>query len=223
MAENAAGESKLEAFLAAAKEKGASDDVLARLLQERGWPEKEILKAFGGYYERLTGQAIPARTGGLGEAAKEAFLYLLSFSTLGVWATALGGLVFRYLDRWFPDPVAAERFADPIHEISTSLASVIVAYPVYLLVMRLIMRDLAEYPEKHESGIRRWLTYIALFIAAGIVIGDLIAFLAFFLRGELTARFALKMITVLVIAGGVFWYYLGWMGEAREACDGGNE
>jgi Domain of unknown function (DUF5671) len=57
--------------------------------------------------------------------------------------------------------------------------------------------------------VRKWLTYIALLIAAGVVIGDLITFLSYFLKSELTARFVLKVATVLVIAGAVFWYYLG--------------
>jgi high-affinity Fe2+/Pb2+ permease len=56
--------------------------------------------------------------------------------------------------------------------------------------------------------VRRWLTYIALLIAAGTVIGDLIAFLTYFLQGDLTARFVLKVLTVLIVAGSVFWYYL---------------
>ena len=64
-------------------------------------------------------------------------------------------------------------------------------------------------PEKLESGIRKWLTYIALLIAAGTVIGDLITFLTFFLQGELTTRFVLKVLTVVAIAGSIFWYYLG--------------
>ena len=82
-----------------------------------------------------------------------------------------------------------------------------VAFPVYLLTQRLIAREIAP--------IRKWLTYIALLIAAGIVIGDLIAFVSYFLSGELTMRFVLKVATVLLIAGGVFWYYLGSLRPAR--------
>jgi hypothetical protein len=37
----------------------------------------------------------------------------------------------------------------------------------------------------------------------------LITFLTFFLRGELTSRFVAKVAVVLVIAGGVYWYYVG--------------
>ena len=75
--------------------------------------------------------------------------------------------------------------------------------------MRYITRQLDTHPEKLESAVRKWLTYIALLIAAGIVVGDLITFLTYFLRGELTARFVAKVLTALVIAGGVFWYYTG--------------
>ena len=46
------------------------------------------------------------------------------------------------------------------------------------------------------------------------MVGDLIAFLTYFLRGELTARFVAKVATVLLIAGGVFWYYLSSLRKA---------
>ncbi len=199
---------QLAAFLEAAKANGASEEFLVRLLERRGWPEKKIYQALGGFYERLTGVAIPSRAGGAGENAKDTFLYLLSFSALGTWAIGLGTLLFTLLDLWLPEPGVLRRSGDPFYSISGSLASVIVAFPVYLVVMRFILRDLAARPEKYESGVRKWLTYIALFLASGIVIGDLTAFLAFFLRGDLTVRFVLKVLAVLLIAGGIFWYYL---------------
>jgi len=38
--------------------------------------------------------------------------------------------------------------------------------------------------------------------------------LTYFLRGELTARFVAKVATVLLIAGGVLWYYFGSLRKA---------
>ena len=87
--------------------------------------------------------------------------------------------------------------------MADALACVIIAFPVYLWVTRSILRELQLHPEKLESSVRKWLTYIALLIAAGIVVGDLITFLTYFLRGELTARFVAKVAAVLLIAGGV--------------------
>ena len=96
------------------------------------------------------------------------------------------------------------------------MASLIIAYPVYLLIMRMLIRGVQTSPEKLDSGVRKWLTYIALLIASSTVIGDLITFLSHFLRGELTTHFVLRVLTVFVIAGGVFWYYLLWLEKPPE-------
>ena len=66
-----------------------------------------------------------------------------------------------------------------------------------------VMRD----PIKRASKIRRWLTYMTLFITAGFIIGDLIALVNNLLGGGLTWRFVLKVLTVAIIAGAVFGYY----------------
>jgi Domain of unknown function (DUF5671) len=199
----------LQAFLGAAKAKGASDDSLAGLLREQGWAAKDIYAAFGRYYEGLTGLPVPVRGGGTGEAARDAFLYLLAFSTLATWTTSLASLMFTFIDRWFLDPVAQQPFLNARNTISHEMACIVVAFPIFLFVTRFILREVERHPDKLESSVRRWLTYIALLIAAGVGIGDLITSLTFFFEGELTIRFALKALTVMVIAGGVFWYYLG--------------
>jgi hypothetical protein len=198
----------LHAFIEASKTKGAADEFLVNLLREQGWAAKDIYAAIGRYYQSLTGLAVPVRTGGAGEAARDAFLYLLAFSTLGTWTIALGSLMSTYIDRWFPDPLARQPIFAPF-DVSGEMACIIVGFPIFLFVMRFILREVETRPEKLESGIRKWLTYIALLIAAGTVIGDLITFLTFFLQGELTTRFVLKALDVVVIAGTVFWYYLG--------------
>jgi hypothetical protein len=213
--EQSARSERLSAFIEAAKTKGAADDFLFDLLRQEGWAAKDIYAAFGRYYETLTGLPVPARAGGPAEAARDAFLYLLAFSTLGTWTTALGSLLFTFINRWFPDPLARQ-VPESRYATSSEMACIIVAFPVFLLVMRFILREVESRPDKLESGVRRWLTYIALLIAAGILIGDLITFLTYFLQGELTARFVLKVLAVLTIAGGVFWYYLGSLQKSTE-------
>jgi len=103
------------------------------------------------------------------------------------------------------------------------MASIIVAFPIYLFVMRLIIREVRNDPEKLESPVRKWLTYIALLIAAAVMIGDLVTVLEYFLRGEFTSRFIAKAVTVIVISGAVFWYYMGELkrsaSEARNALE----
>ncbi len=70
---------------------------------------------------------------------------------------------------------------------------------------RLIARDIAADPNKRYSKVRRWLTYLTLFFASGIIIGDVITLLYNLLGGEITIRFLLKALVVAFIAGTVFW------------------
>ena len=58
------------------------------------------------------------------------------------------------------------------------------------------------------SAVRRWLTYLTLFVAAAVLVGDMIALVYNLLGGELTLRFVLKVLVAAVIAGTIFGYYL---------------
>jgi Domain of unknown function (DUF5671) len=211
----------LQEFLEAAKRQGASDESLVALLRGRGWPEDDVYRALADHYEKQSGVRVPPykRSG----SAKDAFLYLLSFAMLATWTIGLGSVMFTLIDRWIRDPLspANNYYSGGYYQIADSLACMIVAFPIYLLTMRSILREVGLHPEKLESPVRKWLTYIALLIAAGVVVGDLITFLTYFLRGELTGRFMAKTSVVLVLAGGVFWYYLGSLqkgaGAARKA------
>jgi hypothetical protein len=146
--------------------------------------------------------------------------YLLIFSTLSVWTLALGCLAFSLIDRWFADPLF-RRYGETFstHTVTTSLAAMMVAFPLYLLVSRVVLREAAADPDKLDSGIRKWLTYMALVIAASVFMGDLITALAYLLRGELTSRFLARSLVVLVLSSGVFWYYFGGLRKMETAAD----
>lgn len=205
---------QLLGFIEAAKSKGASDDSLVGLLKGQGWPEDAVYAALAAHYQKLTGLNVPTRKRS-GAAAKDAFYYLLAFSTLATWTIGFGSLMFTLIENWIADPLARSsygytNYADYSNSVlASSIASILVAFPIYLFVMRLIIRDARRDPEKLDSGVRKWLTYIALLIAAGVMIGDLVTVLEFFLRGEFTSRFLAKAGTVIVISGAVLWYYLG--------------
>lgn len=211
----------LRRFVAAAKGAGASDELIVALLVRRGWSSEEAYGALEAYWVETTGIPLPIREG-TGESARDAFLYLLAFSTLATWATALGSLLFQLIDYRFPNSVASGFGANLRSALTWQIASIAVAFPIYLLVARVIFRETAGEPERLKSGVRRWLTWIALLITAGAIIGDLITFVNSFLTGDLTVRFVLKSVVVFVIAGAIFSYYLRalrWTGAgdlARE-------
>ena len=198
---------QLTPFIEAAKSKGISDEYLTAMLVQQGWPKAEVFQIIGAYWEQATGMAVPERAGSA-ESSRDTFLYLLSFATLATWASAFGSLMFRFIEYWVPDPVIAVHRYNLRGALTWQMASMAVAFPIFLLVMRTILREAGNQPERLKSGMRKWLTYIALFLTAGGVIGDLICFLDYFLTGELTARFVLKVTAVLIICGAIFFYYL---------------
>jgi uncharacterized protein DUF5671 len=199
---------RLVEFVRAAKARSVPDDSLAAMLRNAGWPERRIAAALTAYYEGEVGLAVPER-GGRAEYAREAFFYLVAFVTLAIWAVAFGHLLYALIDRAFADPLNARYAGSFRDEVSADLAGMIVAFPIYLFVQRAIGRSLAARPENADSGVRMWLIYLALVITTCIALGDVVWFLATFLRAALTAAFVLKSLVVLGIAGGVLWYYLG--------------
>lgn len=199
--------SQLLEYITESKAHGASDEFLAALLTRRGWPVDDVYRALGECWASVTGLSVPERTGS-GESARDAFLYLLSFATLATWACALGSMLFAMIDYWLPDLVGSANSFNLRSSITWQMASVAVAFPIYLIAMRLVIRETAQNPDRLQSGVRKWLTYIALLLTAGTVIGDLIWFLDQFLTGELTLRFVLKSLAVLGICAGIFAYYL---------------
>jgi Domain of unknown function (DUF5671) len=187
------------------------------LLTARGWTEKQAYSALADHYQRQTGIEVPPRPGS-GASARDAFFYLLIFSTLSVWTLSLGCLAFSLIDRWLADPLF-RNFGETFntYTVTMSLAAVMVAFPLYLLVSQVVLREAVADPDKLDSGIRKWLTYMALVVAASVFMGDLITVLAYLLRGELTSRFLARCFVVLVLSSGVFWYYFGGLRKIEAA------
>lgn len=198
---------QLESFIKTAKSGGVPDDALVPLLRQNGWSERRVYAGLTAYYSGVLGVAPPSRSG-RGEYAREAFLYLLNFITLGFWIVALGQVFCALIARTFPDlahPVYQENL---VYQVAWQLATMIVAFPCFLVVGRLIGLELRRRPDAFDSAVRAWLTYIALVIAGLIALGDAICFVGGFLRGELTTQFILNTTVVIGLSAGVFAYYL---------------
>ncbi len=136
---------------------------------------------------------------------RDVFMYLLASAALYWSAFNFVQLVFAHVDRAFPDPL--NPYYDPGSSMRWAIASLIIIFPVYLWVTRFLRREIAAHPEKGEIRIRKWLVYLTLFLAALLIIGDLVALIFNFLGGDLTAPFFLKVATVLAVGGAIFGYY----------------
>lgn len=203
----ATGTQDLELFVREALAKGAPRDAIEATLAAAGWPAEQVHSALGAFAAVDFPVPVPKPRPYL--SPRDAFLHLVLFATLYLSAWHLGSLLFDLINRAFPDAAdPAYAISQAAHSMRWSVASLVIAFPVFLFVARHLGRELARNPVKRLSPVRRWLTYLTLFVAATVLIGDMITLVYNVLGGELTARFALKVLVVAVIAGTVFGYYL---------------
>jgi hypothetical protein len=161
---------------------------------------------------------VPRRGSVAAASAKDAFFYLLIFATLATWTIGFGSLAFDLIDRWVWDPLFPNyQQSYDSYSMAWALAALLVAFPLYLFISRIAAGETTRQPEKLDSPVRKWLTYLALVIAACVFMGDLITVLNHLLRGELTARFTLKACVVLGLSAGVFFYYFSGLRRADTA------
>ncbi len=179
-----------------------------------GWTEDDVDAALA---EGLVASGVPApegkMIGGKKSSVAEIAVNFFSFVLLATVAFALGALYYSIIGRYFPDPLvdqnsyssySARNFARTIHY---SIAALIIGYPLYYAAVRIWFRRFHADVQKSESKLTKWLTYLVLIVAAGTVVGDLITVLFYFFQGEVSVRFFLKALTILVIGGMIFSFY----------------
>jgi uncharacterized protein DUF5671 len=211
---------ELSEFVKAALARGVPRGEIDAVLRQAGWTNDQTRTALAAYAETPFPIPVPRPKPYLD--ARDAFMYLVLFSTLYWSAFHLGSLLFDIINVMLPDPaidemrrIQAEQYVRS--SMRWSISSLVVAFPVFLYMSRLIARDIAADPNKRHSKVRRWLTYITLFFASSTIIGDVITLLYNLLGGELTIRFILKALVVAFIAGSVFWYYLASLEDTTLA------
>ena len=138
---------------------------------------------------------------------KDVFLHLFNIVTFYLNVIGFITLYVNYINTKFPD--ALNYYFSGISDgVRWSSSILFVAVPAYLLTAWFLEKDLKAVPEKRELKLRKWLTYFTLFISALTIIIDLMIFVYNFLNGELSMRFFLKVLVVLLVAGAVFAFYL---------------
>jgi hypothetical protein len=138
---------------------------------------------------------------------KDVFLHLFNIVTFYLTVIGFITLFIQYVNALFPD--ALNYYYNGIASGVRWASSVLfVAVPSYIITSWLLNKDIIANPEKKELSLRKWLTYLTLFVSAITIIIDLMVFVYNFLEGELSIRFFLKVLVVLVLAGAVFGYYM---------------
>jgi hypothetical protein len=197
---------QLETFVKEALQAGNTKSDIAKVLESAGWTSAQITSALDTYADASFPVPVPKPRPSL--SAREAFLYLVMFSTLYYGAWNLGSLLFTFINRAFPDPLEPNYISYYWDEQRWSTAAIIITFPVFFFMARYIGREIERNPLKRLSPARRWLTYITLFVSSATLLGDTTTLIYNLLGGDLTIRFVLKVSVVAAIAGSGFAYYL---------------
>jgi len=139
---------------------------------------------------------------------KDFFLWFGAMATLYVSVFAFIALVFNYLNYTMPDTLS-QYSGDPYSGgVSYQMASLIVLVPIFILLMRLIHRGIEHDSSRAEIWVRRWALFLTLFVAGVTIAGDLITLIMYFFNGDVTLRFAFKVLVILLVAGAGFLHFL---------------
>jgi hypothetical protein len=175
------------------------------VLLQAGWPADQVKRALDSYADRDFPVPVPRPVPQV--SARDAFLYVVMFVTLVLTAYHLGSLLFELIERLLPDPSDGPPYQSALQAVRWSVSSLIVAFPLFMFVSWLIAGEIRRDPIKRASHMRRRFTYVTLFGASMVLLGAVTTVIYSFLGGEMTLRFALKVLTVGVIAGAIFGYY----------------
>lgn len=139
---------------------------------------------------------------------KHFFLHIFTIIMLYLFTVNLIVLLFQYINFLAPDLLsrAVSSFVNK-EIIRFSLSSIIIIFPVFFLSSWLLQKSYKNNPAVEKMKIKKWLVYFTLFIGAIVVVFNLVTAVLWFLNGEITLRFMLKSLSLLVVIGLIFTYY----------------
>ena len=140
-------------------------------------------------------------------SAKDFFLNLGAIISLFTIAGYLVNLLFTVINKAYPLTTGYNYYGSS--SISWPVATLIIFFPIYILLMWLLEQGYSVEPERRNTGVRKWLTYLTLFLAGLSIAGDLVTVIYYFIDGQdITTGFILKVLSVLVVALTIFFYYI---------------
>jgi len=118
-------------------------------------------------------------------------------------------LIFGTINILFPDAIdSIWRIEQASSNIRIGFAMVVVFFPTYIILTRMVNKSRRKESNHSYLGLTKWLIYLSLLVGGAVLLGDLVAVIMAFLEGEITTRFILKALAVLLVVGSAFSYYL---------------
>lgn len=130
--------------------------------------------------------------------------------------TSFLNLVFATLDKRFPDVLNGVYqygyTSYSFENMRMALAILIIFFPVFLIISHFWNKATEKELGHSDEILKRWLIYLIVFLASLAIVIDLVTLVRYFVSGEITNRFILKVLSVLVVAKITGIYYLSALG-----------
>lgn len=139
------------------------------------------------------------------------------FISLGVLVTLITSvssfliLFFEALNKKLPDALnSVYQYGYNSYNYETiraSLATLIIFFPIFMVMSYLWNRESREDIGFYNLILRKWMVYLILFLASLLIVIDLVTLVRYFVSGEITSRFILKISGALFVGLIVDFYY----------------
>ena len=140
------------------------------------------------------------------------FLCLGVLITLITSVVSFLNLVFETLNKRFPDVLnSSYQYGYSTYEyesIRMALATLIIFFPIFIIISYFWNKFTDKGLSHIDETVRKWLIYIILFLSSLVIVVDLVTLVRYFISGEITSRFILKVAVALVVAVLVGFYYI---------------
>ncbi len=126
--------------------------------------------------------------------------------------SAFLSLVFETLNHAFPDVLTSTyQYGYNTYNfegIRSALALLIIVFPVFLVVTKFWLKASRHALSHWDEVLRRWALYLIIFLSSVTIVVDLVTLVRYFVSGEITTRFLLKVAITLVVSALVGWHYV---------------
>lgn len=196
-------------FVKDASRLGKSRDEINIALKAAGWPEDQLTAFWSKYSEAPFPIPVPKPT--LYASPRLTTFNLFFFIVLYISIYSAISILFTLLDYHLPDGRGEMRgiyySSQPIADaIRGYLAAIFVSAPLVYVSAGMLKKAMAATGQFLHST-RLKLMNLSLLIAALIILGEFIGFVYYFLSGELSVRFVLKVLILTATSAGVYCYF----------------
>ncbi len=141
------------------------------------------------------------------------FLSLGTVVALIASVSSFLNVAFETLNRVLPDILTDSYtygYANYSYEgLRSALALLIIVFPVYMVLEHFWTKQSVQPDLTHwNDTLRKWAIYLILFLASVTIIADLVVLVRYFVSGEITTRFIIKVALTLLVSGMIGWYYM---------------